>query len=189
MYFGQWNSLVAMGAIMTVVVGAGMIPLLAPPATSVGAPSVSQTVVPAYYENLVIAGGGFPPVYSYTPPTLAAPSMSRLVFTIVNTDPRVGSLPNPTFAMVTGTVGEVMQVTVGTSTFVTHQLPVKGVSHTFTIQMGAVNVNVPIPPMMGGIPTIVTFTLFIPIQGVYPFNCAVLYYPPSTGMHGTLVIH
>ncbi len=188
MYIGPVTSLVAMGAILSIVVVGGL-PVLTPHDILPSPPHVGQVVAPTVFENVSIIGGGDPPLYYYTPTALAVPAGARVVLTIVNFDPRVGNLPSPVYSTVLGTVGGIEQVTIGTSTFITHQLPTKWVSHTFTVQAGGLFLNVPIPPMVNGLPTTVSVTLVFPAAGVYVWNCAVLYFPVSPGMHGTLVVH
>lgn len=81
-----------------------------------------------------------------------------------------------------------MHVTIGSFSFTTNVLSAKAVSHTFTISTGAVHLNVPIPPMQGGHPAIVSFTALFTTPQYYTWNCMVVYPPPMVVMRGTLLV-
>jgi hypothetical protein len=183
----QWHSLAALGAVVGVLVFGG-IPLATAPVASQGAPNTVSTVIQVYWVNLSISAMGSPPSYVYLPGAAIAPAHTKVIITITNNDPRVGVLAHPSDAVVSGTVGGIEHIHIGSGDIVTSSLPIKGVSHTFTTQFGAFYVNVPIPPMTSAGPTVVSFTVVFPQAGSYGWYCSVLYVPPVVTMRGTMMV-
>lgn len=187
MLSAQWQTMAAVGAVVGLLAFAG-IPIATAPIVQQGSPNTVATVIQTFWVNVTITPFGTPTTYVFSPSVLIVPWNTKVVVGITNYDTRTGDLPSPANAIVMGTVGGVEHVTVGTSEFTTNLLPVKGVSHTFTINVASVHLNAPIPPAIGTTPSKVVFTVIFPQPAVYAWNCVVLYPMPTHLMRGVVFV-
>lgn len=185
-----WYHMAAMGVVIGVLALGGGVLTPSSVATH-GTPITPPTPPPSTsFVTLTILGGGSPTSYAWSPSYAVVPAHAKVVFTIVNHDPYIGTPSSPIFANVIGTLGGVEQMTLGTQTYNVTGLSVKFVSQTFTILMGPLVVNAPIPPMMGSLPSQVVFTVIFPGPGDLPFGSTVGYNaPPGYGMQGLLQVN
>lgn len=107
----------------------------------------------------------------YFPANFTVPANVPVIITITNYDNGSNTIPAG-FNRVVGTVGGTETVTNATAAAVpTTSVPQGGVAHTFTLQDGPYNVNVPIPSAQGQVPTVVSFTVVFSSTGQFTWHC------------------
>jgi hypothetical protein len=200
------------GALITVVAGLGLVLAVAVGTASIGnlgsqPPTLKATATGANTASIALStlpdsqpchqdASGNSSWVTYCPSTaLQVPANSVITFTIDQYDTG-GTLPNPFFARVMGTVGGTMTVDGRTVSSVDPG----GVAHTFTItsqpgQTSPLDVNVPLPAVADDAPNtvtvgsemypkpiVVTFQLRTGAPGLYFWHC---YFPCGTGLAGS----
>lgn len=186
MQSGHWMQGVAMMAVLgALVAGTIVVPGPSVVRPTPGAIPNTPTTVSV---TVNILGGGMPPQWFYSPSTLTLHVYQRVQVTFFNFDTRIGPVPSPFYSYVLGPATGTELVTQYHTSYVAHELALNQISHTFTIVSGGVIVNVPIPPMLGGIPTKVVVSFVLMVPGTFSFGDVVLSNPPMPGMHGTLTV-
>lgn len=181
----RWFNLVAASTVVAVL-AFGAFVFLAGPGASGPAPPPTAVSAPTTYRSLSIAYNPATGVFDYSARSLAVPLDVRVVITITNYDPSVAALPSAASASVMGTSGGGMTLHTGGPAggwAQTAQLPVGGVSHTFSMSDGFYHLNVPIPPATAvSTPSQVTFSVVFTSAGTYAWGCVILCGAGPSGM-------
>ncbi len=134
-------------------------------------------------------------LYEYSPATVHVPAGALVEFTITNYDPANHSVAS-TYCRVNGTFGGSMAYMMGAGGMgpgmmrSVGSLPPGAVSHTFTINQGTAELNIPIPPAAGPTaPSVVTFTWRTPGPGELAWECEAMGYEGLDGGAGSMMGH
>ncbi len=107
----------------------------------------------------------------YFPANFTVPANAPVVITITNYDNGTNPVP-ASVAMVRGTADGTATVTNGSGNGIAvRSVPTDQVTHTFTIESSAYDVNIPIPAAHDQTPTTVSFVLVFTETGQFVWHC------------------
>lgn len=168
----QWINRIALVAVGLVLLAGGFAFAVSDhPASARSDPGGGSAPIDHLYLTI-----GFNPVSGadqYFPANFTVPLGAVVVVTITNYDNGTNPVP-AAYQQVTGTIGGTATVWSNGSNLgeVVSAAPGGAVAHTFTLQQGPYDLNVPVPPAgPTGAPTTVEFSVEFATAGAYTWEC------------------
>ncbi len=187
----NWAALV--GILLVVVIGGFAIALTAGAAAPAG-PASTPTAPKVDYLYLTVSFNTITGKDQYFPANFSVPAHTLVVITVTSYDNGTNLVPAGD-QTVRGTVGNTAQVWAnGASTPTTMtSVAANAIAHTFTIQQGLYNLNVPIPATVNMLtPSVIQFSTYFNETGSYQWACLAPCDPGSMTtpgfMTGTLTV-
>jgi hypothetical protein len=166
-----WFSVVAIAAAIAVLVFGGVAVVIS--AAPAPATSPSNGTPGVDYLYLTISFNPVNGLDQYFPANFSVPAHQLVVVTITSYDNGTNA-PPASATTVQGVVGGAasLQSPAGAAPQSYTQLPLTGISHTFSIMQSPYNVNVPIPPSISlSQPIVVSFSLYFNTTGIFTWLC------------------